>query len=359
MLRIGLTAFAIIFMATGAHAIKGDLIADGQVNFDDFFAFADDFGKSGAPFEVLTVPDDVPEAQAAVDSMGKYIQTAIDSVRSGGIVYIAAGTYILERGLHINRSDISVIGDTAGVVLRLADAVDQPVFLIGDDAIEPTRTVQNITLKHLEIDGNRSAQTSEYDSRRDWIRNNGIDVRKVHNLLIRDVDVHHARSGGIVVSWASEQIFIDNVSAHENQFDGIALYASKAIHLSHFSCNENVAAGLSLDNSLGNVTFSNGECLDNGSVGIFARHSKELIFHRLVIERNVQHGAFFSYDSDWENSGVNQIRLLDCRFAENGDKDIWMGGIPVSSSKGNHAIGCTLDEDKVWIEEGAELGISP
>lgn len=122
-----------------------------------------------------------------------------------------------------------------GTLLRLEADVNQPVILIGSDEENPSVSIENISVKVLEIDGNMSAQDSETDPNRPWIRNNGIDVRAVTDLHISEVDVHHARSGGVVVSWDSKIIYIDKSSFHHNYFDGIALYASEDIIVSDFS----------------------------------------------------------------------------------------------------------------------------
>lgn len=344
-----LAAAILATLPTALHAVKGDLIPDGQVNFTDFFAFADNFGRTGAPFEVITVPDDVPD-----------LQTAIDSVRAGGIVYLAAGTYELGKGIHITRSDLTILGPSAdSVVVRLRDHVNQPVFLIGTDIESPTTAVERVTLRGITIDGNRGGQDQETDLLRPWIRNNGIDVRKAKNLLISDVVVHGTRSGGIVVSWGSERVSIWNVSAYDNQFDGIALYTSDEVHVSHFACYENLAAGLSLDNDLSNVTFSNGECRENGSVGIFARQSTDLSFINVAVQSSGQHGVFMSYTSGITGSGVSRAAFVGCQFSGNKDQDFYVGGTADSPSTRNYVVNCTLDQQKVTVEADAQMEIWP
>jgi hypothetical protein len=167
-------------------------------------------GPSGAS-PVTIVPDDVATIQQGIDSLPE----------EGGTVYIRAKTYLLSRGIHINRSNVTITGEQ-GVRVRLTDHVNQPVFLIGTDEETATASIENIRISNIEIDGNKDYQNSETDPDRPWIRNNGIDVRMVYNLWIDNVDIHDARSGGVVVSWKSQRIFISNSSFHHNFFDGIA-----------------------------------------------------------------------------------------------------------------------------------------
>jgi len=44
---MGLLIAVIIMWASAGEAVTGDLNRDGTVDFDDFFLFADNFGKSG------------------------------------------------------------------------------------------------------------------------------------------------------------------------------------------------------------------------------------------------------------------------------------------------------------------------
>lgn len=44
-----LTIACLMTLTGAAWAVKGDLDRDGDVDFDDFFIFADNFGKTGAP----------------------------------------------------------------------------------------------------------------------------------------------------------------------------------------------------------------------------------------------------------------------------------------------------------------------
>ena len=302
-------------------------------------------GRMGNSPTVI-VPDDEADIQAAIGLLPN----------NGGTVYIKAGTYSLTEGIQISRSNISLVGEM-GTLLRLEAEVNQPVILIGSDAETPSHLIENIRIEKLEIDGNMAAQSSETDPDRPWIRNNGIDIRAVNDLYVSEVDVHHTRSGGIVVSWNSKLIFIDKSSFHHNFFDGIALYASQDIQVTNFFSCDNQAAGLSLDNDLRYVLFSCGTIRNNGDVGIFARHSKELKFQGLVIANNQNHGCFLSHESLGTGTGVFRLIFNNCSFIENDGYGFWLAS-PVTESTNNSVIGCLFSEntlDAINLDPDGEL----
>ncbi len=278
---------------------------------------------------VVVVPDDVADIQAAIDSA---LPTA------GGTIFIRSGVYRLTAGIHIGRSNVSVVGEP-GVLLTLAAGVNQPVVLVGTDAQVPARRIENISITQIEIDGNRAEQTSETDPARPWIYNNGIDVRMVSDLNLEDLDIYNTRSGGIVVSWKSERLFVGDCSLHENEFDGLALYDSEDILISNILCYENVAAGISLDADLRMVSFDNGIVRDNGTGGIFVRNSSYLSFRDLMVSGNGEDGCFLSHAALGDESGVTQLCFSSCSFFNNSRYGIWLAS-PESESPGNSLIGC-------------------
>ena len=282
------------------------------------------------------------------------IQKAIDKLpATGGTVFLKAGVHNLSAGIHINHSNISMIGEH-GAALKLQNTVNQPVILIGTDVATPSAPdqISNISIANLEIDGNKAGQTSETDPARPHIRNNGIDIRAVSDLWISDVDVHDARSGGIVASWKSRNIFISGVNAHDNYYDGIALYDSSQIIISNFiSSGNDHGAGLSLDNDLNHVSFNGGIIQNNADVGIFARHSENLLFSNLNVSGNGSHGAFLSHDgADPATTGVKSILFTGCSFQGNKGYGIQLASPSTSSNKNavtgtlfnNNTAGCIL-----------------
>lgn len=283
-------------------------------------------GADGAS-PLVIIPDDYNDIQEAID----------DLESGGGSIFIRAGIYTLSQGIHINKSNVSLIGER-GTKLKLGDGVNQPVILIGTDAETPIDRISDIEIENIEIDGNNDNQTSETDPYRTWIRNNAIDVRMVDYLWISNANLHDAVSGAFVVSWDSNFIFVDNSSFHNCTYDGIALYDSADIQISNFICYENNAAGLSLDNQLENVIFNGGIIRDNNDVGIFARNSEDISFHDLIILSNSSHGCFLGHEAVGTNTGVSRLLFDSCSFLDNAGWGFYLSST-ITDSPDNTVIG--------------------
>jgi len=90
-----------------------------------------------------------------VKSGSDSIQKAVDALpENGGTIFIKANTYVLNKGIHIKRSNVKILGEK-GVRIKLADHVNQPVIAIGSDEEIPKFRIRNISLSDLEIDGNK------------------------------------------------------------------------------------------------------------------------------------------------------------------------------------------------------------
>ena len=202
-------------------------------------------------------------------------------------------------------------------------------------------------------------QDRETDPAREWIRNNGIDVRMVNNLRITDVDIHDARSGGVVVSWECYQIFITDSYFYNNFFDGIALYDSENINVINFMCFGNGSAGISLDNQLSDVLFDTGIIESNGDVGIFARNSEDISFHDLMIADNQNSGCFLSHVSIGTGTGVTRLYFDGCSFLDNVGYGLWLAS-PASESPNNAVTGCLFSGNTagaINLDAGALLDL--
>ena len=342
--------------ATGAKGDQGDIGVTGPTGTTGAagptgpVGPAGPTGPSGLSFYVI-VPDQFSGIQDAIDSLPS----------AGGSVFVRSGTYVLSQGIHINRSNITLSGER-GTLIQLGNGVNQPVVLIGSDAETPAVSIDNIEVADLEIDGNKDFQTSETDPQRSWIRNNGIDVRMVNDLWVSGVVVRGARSGGVVVSWNSSRISISDSSFTDNYFDGIALYTSRDIHVSTFMTYSNSAAGLSLDNQLNNVIFSDGQVRNNGDVGIFVRDSSDLMFSNLEIAGNNADGCFMSHQTDGSGNpisgtGVNRLFFSGCSFLDNNRNGIWLAS-PTSLSSGNAVSGSLFSgntDTAIKVDVGGSL----
>lgn len=337
LLHVTAIFFGLATFCNANDICKGDLDCDGDVDSFDLVAFAADFGRTDCQSGVNVItPCNCPE-----DALN--IQQAIDNLPTiGGTVILRAGNYSLADGIHINRSNVTMLGEQ-GAFLKLNEHVNQPVLLVGPDKeipLYPNDLIRNIHISHFEIDGNQLNQTSEFDTTRSWIRTNGIDVRMVEHLSIEDMNIHDARSGGIVVSWHSSNIYIENVALYDNYFDGIALYTSEDILVSNFLSYDNGSAGISLDNDLKDVTFEGGHIKNNGKVGVFTRDAENIQFHNLLVRENGEHGVFLANDdTNPATTGVKQLFIQGCSFLNNNGYGLLLTGISPSDSANNVVVG--------------------
>ncbi len=328
----------LILFIYGNLGFSSGIYSEGIIQSNQGFKFPDGTIATTASTSVATVI-----TSCNCNENADYIQQAIDALPlSGGTVYLRAGSYLLTKKIHINKSNVTLLGEQ-GTLIKLGDTVNQPVLLIGTDKENPSYPndlIQNIHVSHFEIDGNQLNQTSEFDATKNWIRNNGIDVRMVDHLWIEDMHIHDARSGGIVVSWHSHKIYIANVAFHTNYFDGIALYTSEDVLVSNFLSYNNSSAGISLDNDLKDVTFNGGHIKQNGKVGIFIRDAENIQFHNLLIDGNGEHGALLANDdTNPATTGVKQLFFQGCSFLNNNGYGLLLTGILPSDSANNTMIG--------------------
>ncbi len=331
------------------------------------------------PLLLLLLLAITPLRGEVVVAPGESIQGAVASLPpEGGTVRVAAGRHVLDKGVHISRSNVELVGE-AGTELVLGENALQPVILVGTDKFYPTAEdrIANVRISNLRIDGNCEKQAgayAEYDPSRCttpgeptpdtcWIRNNGIDVRAVENLRIENVNVVRARSGGLVVSWKSHNVRVSNSTFNENWFDGIALYDSDTILVTDFVADRNRHAGVSIDNATSGTLFSSGHVGESGEVGLFARHCQDIAFNGVTFADNLEHGAFLSFARVKEeealakrqerlDTGVYRVVFSGCSFLRNGGCGIFVGA-KADRAKGNACMASYFQANKeVAIAEG-------
>jgi hypothetical protein len=167
-----------------------------------------------------------------------------------------------------------------GTRFVLGDHVNKPVVSVGSQAeyLTDADMIEDIVITDIEIDGNKDNQDAEVGVEQLWIRNNGIDVRGVRRLTVERANASNNRSGGLVISWGSLDIRVVDSVFRENFFDGIAFYSSTRILTINCTMRNKGFAGISLDNDLLDSEFSGCVLDSNGNVGVFARHSSNLVF---------------------------------------------------------------------------------
>ena len=225
---------------------------------------------------------------------------------NGGEVVIPAGVYTCSSPIVLNKSNTALRGE-GDVTLRLANDTNAPLLIMGN--IEtPPQIIENISVAHLNLDGNKDHQTSEF-----WggdcdgggtsvIRNNGITVRGVTNGNIKDVFIKNARSGGIVTEKICKDLVVDHLTSVDNFFDGFAGYETEGAELSHLVLSHNRAAGISLDIRFNGNHFNDVKIENDGDVGIFMRDSSNNIFEKVAIANVGSHGVFVAQSVENDDS---------------------------------------------------------
>lgn len=227
------------------------------------------------------------------------IQRAVDRLpAAGGEVIITAGTYVCSAPIVIDRDNVFLHGEGPATILRLANAANAPVLILGQAVPIPSVMRRNINVSDLVIDGNRANQTSECFSGLCGpdhpLRNNGISVRRCEDCRVERVTVFSARSGGLVAELGSRRLAVRDYTGFDNHFDGLAAYETEDSSFSGINVHSNLAAGLSFDIQFNNNRVSDAVLANNGTVGVFMRDSRNNSFTNVHVRDSGQHGIFLA-----------------------------------------------------------------
>lgn len=290
---------------------------------------------------------------------GGDIQGALDSLQdiilTSPCVYNISSSLILTSG-----KTLRAYPADKQTILKLANGADRAVILVGNDLQvgNSAPLVSNVLIKDITIDGNKAAQTSEFTPGKPWLRNNGIDVRFVKNLVIDNVYIHDARSGAIVVSWDSEDIVISSSLLTTSFFDGVALYTSTNIIVTDCILTNNVAAGISIDNNLRNTQFINCLVNNNGDVGVFQRWATNVSYDTCQISNNGNHGFFLSWNPPTAGTGVIDTLVKNCQISNNVGRGLNLDS-PATESTGTLVSFSTLSGNLATPFSGPNGGTLP
>ncbi len=238
------------------------------------------------------------------------IQKAITKLpASGGEVIIPSGIYDCSAPIVMDKNNVVLRGEGSSTVLRLDDATNAPVLVMGRTENVPQQATKHIKVSHLMIDGNRENQTRECMggecSEQFPLRNNGISIRRCVDCTVESVTVHSAISGGLVTELGCRRLTIRDYTSYNNEFDGLAGYETEDSTFSGINLFGNKAAGISTDIKFNNNKFYDVTISDNKSVGIFMRDSLDNSFTNLHIRNNEQHGIFLAQvNSDPETAAT-------------------------------------------------------
>ena len=272
------------------------------------------FQPSGlvAPQLPLNAPAVTPLRAGAT---GAEIQQALNSLPDrGGEVALPAGLFEVSQPIVLRRDNQTLRGSGDLTVLRLADDANCPVIILGEPVNQPKRTVKNLLVRDLFIDGNRSHQQREL-----WrlhgegsdIRNNGIQVQNVCDSAVERVTTAHCRSGGLVTTRHVRQLTVSSLNAFDNQFDGLACYETTNCLFTDLYLHDNPGAGISLDLAFNHNVIRNAVLAAN-DLGIFMRASRHNQFLNISIRDSRHYGVFMAHAEQLTKRGWEAAPQTEC-----------------------------------------------
>jgi Right handed beta helix region len=246
---------------------------------------------------------------------GAEIQQALNSLpESGGEVLLTAGVFEVRQPIILQRDHQTLCGSGTGTVLRLADGANCPVIIMGQPINNPRQTVQCLRLSNLFIDGNRSHQQREIwrlHGEGSQIRNNGITMQNVSDSTIERVTCARCRSGGLVTTRGVRRLTVRDLTAFDNQFDGLACYHTEDCVFTDLHLHNNPGAGISLDLAFDNNVISNAVLVAN-NLGIFMRSSSDNQFYNISIRKSHRYGVFMAHAEGFTARGWRPVPGGEC-----------------------------------------------
>ena len=239
------------------------------------------------------MPIALPAAATGVE-----IQAALDGLPAiGGEVILPAGTFEVSEPIVLSRDNLTLRGTGEKTILHLADNANCPVVILGEPVNAPSRTIRHLRVAGFFVDGNRAHQQREL-----WrlagegseIRNNGLIVQGVSDSVVENVTCARCRSGGLVTTLGVQRLTVRNLTAFDNEFDGLACYLTSDSLFTGLNLHNNPCAGISLDLAFNHNIISNAILAAN-DLGIFMRASCENQFYDVTIRDCLHHGVFMAH----------------------------------------------------------------
>lgn len=246
---------------------------------------------------------------------GAQIQRALDNLpNSGGEVVLPPGNFEISQPIVLRRDHLTLRGSGPQTILHLADSANCPVIIMGEAVNRPQRTVKYLCISDLFIDGNRHGQQREL-----WrvlgegseIRNNGITVQNVSDSVVEHVTCARCRSGGVVTTRGVRRLTVSDLTAFDNQFDGLACYQTTDSLFSKLHLHDNPGAGISLDLAFKHNVISNAVLTAN-DLGIFMRDSRDNRFHDISIYGSRHYGVFMAQAEKLTSRGWQITPRTEC-----------------------------------------------
>ena len=246
---------------------------------------------------------------------GAEVQRALDTLpTTGGEVVLPAGWIEVTRPIVLNRDNQTLRGAGEATILHLADNANCPVVILGDPVNNPTQTIRRLKVSGFFIDGNRAHQQREcwqLQGEGSEIRNNGITVQDVRDSTVENVTCARCRSGGLVTTRDVRRLTVRDLTAFDNEFDGLACYQTEDCLFTGLYLHDNPGAGISLDLAFNGNVISNA-VLSANDLGVFMRASRDNQFCNISI-RNSRHFGVFMADAEEQTArGSEPVPQTEC-----------------------------------------------
>jgi hypothetical protein len=246
---------------------------------------------------------------------GDEIQRALDGLPdSGGEVLLPPGNFEVSQPIVLRRDHQTLRGSGDATILRLADGANCPMIILGEPANDPSQTIRHLKVTGFFIDGNRAHQQREL-----WqlagegseVRNNGITVQNVSDSTVENVTCARCRSGGLVTTRGVRRLTVRNLTAFDNQFDGLACYQTEDCLFTGLYLHDNPGAGISLDLDFSDNVVSNAVLTAN-DLGVFMRASRDNQFCNVTIRDSRHYGVFMADAESPTSHGWEPVPRTEC-----------------------------------------------
>lgn len=256
---------------------------------------------------------------------GAAVQRAIARLGpEGGEIRLTAGSYLCKSPIIIDKSDVKLSGAGEATVLKLVDAANCPVLIVGDPAPDPRRAVHGVRLSDFEIDGNRESQKFEcWDGLCDTgektsLRSCGILLRRAMSVMVERVAISRCRSAGCVTEKGCRRLTIRDLACSDNTFDGLACYETEDSVFAGLHLHDNKSAGFSADNGFNRNLVTQAIMVRNGGQGIFMRNSRNNVFDDFLILDSGQQGVLLAQNDDRPETGASGNTFVGAHIANSG-----------------------------------------
>jgi len=251
----------------------------------------------------------------SVGATGVEIQRALDALpESGGAVVLPPGNFEVSQPIILSRDNQTLRGAGAATILHLADNANCPVIILGEPLNDPSQTIRHLKVAGFFIDGNRAHQQRELwqlQGEGSEIRNNGITAQNVSDSTVENVTCARCRSGGLVTTRNVRRLTVRNLTAFDNEFDGLACYQTMDSLFTGLYLHDNPGAGISLDLDFNNNVISNA-ILTANDLGVFMRASRGNQFCNISIRSSRHYGVFMAHAETQTPRGWEPVPRTEC-----------------------------------------------